>query len=684
MMKERFLRPAAALFLCLLLLPAPSVSRAGAGTVFFVRAHSNLYRDPFPVRLYETDGALYIDAVTLSGISGFARVGEKDFSLGGLTCSPLSASRICGTWCYPLERTLDRFCVRVWEKDGELYFFSGRDALTLLFEAESEAWRYRSLLDPDDAANTLGAALSYVKDVLMTWDLRPVMTRYRSAMIALVREDVDERTFSSLEKQWEDGVNKPVSTAFSFLGSFMDEEKIADLCAGSSLTELKDYMEGIGIVENVLGMKLSEYLGRLEEIALYFDTSLYALRAAAYLSQAEPIGSAEGEIVKAAKEITRSAEMNVSGWDERLIGQLAREHVEALFHTAASNLMKEVMLGKKSLASFAARLITDRLPVFKTMTALEEAYTFAEIQKFAEREMYIAGSDRDWVRYKYLEIMYLRCFDASCRALRGADMGGAVPDWEGQIDAHRKACAERTAALAGIPDSALTPFLQDNAPIPPSSLGHAEGPEADFALLAPRGEENGAPEVSGAERGAAVDVWNEACARLGRAQLSVYGGDTYVDAGDGAVLPLLSWAGEDRYLTVLAQQGGTLVQIVYLIGGDGTWQELLSDPVLTLGRREALFLCAFSGSDLITEASLDGGDVSVIAAAPPHTAEKRTYRGDEDADSIAGMSAGPYETVRGLYGEAEWTVRADAGGGLFRLEIRDGDGIRDVFGPVIP
>ena len=678
----RFLSGLAAL--CVVLSALTPAFATASASEFFVTAHSNLYSDAFPVHLYERNGEIYMDAVTVAGISGWTATGDRAFSLGSRTVNPSRSAVIGGTRCFPMEKTLDQLDVRVWERDGELFFLSGRDTLLPLFEAMGRMQRFRSLLDPDDTMNLLGAALSYARDLLMTWNLRPVLERYRNAMYTLIREDLDETTFSTLAAQWEKGVNKPVSTVFSFLESFMDEEEIEAFCAGSDLMYLKEYMDGVGLEEKVLGMKLSEYLQRLEEIALYFDTSALALRAVEYAAYEEPSDSTGREIVKAAKEILRSVNFRDEGWDERLIGQLAREHVTALFNAAASGLMKETMLGKNKLAAKALGAVLDRIPAIRFMSGLEEAYTFAEVQQFFESGMFSAEVDQSWVRYKYMAIMYLRCFYASCEALRGADMKDVMPDWQDQLTAFQEACVAQTALLAAVPDSALEPFLMCSEPVRMGSLRRIDGPEPDYSLLPPWQTEEAAGEAAwpdGVLRGA-KEAWETACAHYGRVSVAVYGGETYLDEGDGAALPVLSEAGGACYLTVLLQRGETLAQMVFGIREDGSFRQVYYDATLTLGGREALFLYQRSGSALISAAVLDDDAASFAAAG--ETVEKRLFRGNENAGSIAEIGAASWDAVRELYGDPEWTVRVDADGGLFRLEIRDAQGIRDRFGIEVP
>ena len=684
-MKKRLRFFAGLAALCVALSAALTpLAASAAGAVFFVPARASLYRDAFPVRLYERGGQLYMDAVTLAGISGYAREGDRMLSLGYRTVSPAGGVLIGGTRCFPMEKTLDRLGVRVWEKDGELFFLSGRDALLPLFEAMGETGRFRSLLDPDDLANTLGAALSYAKDILLTWNFKGVLERYRNAMYSLIREDLDQTTFSTLAGQWEDGINKPVSTVYSFLESVMDEEELDAFFAGSELMNLKGYVEGIGLEEKVLGMKLSDYLRRLEEIALYFDTSALALRAVEYAAEEEPVTAAGKEIVKAAKEIRRSAALQTEGWDERLIGQLAREHLTALFYAASSGLLKEMMLGKKNPVPKILGAMLDRIPAIRFMSDLEEAYTFAEIQQFFESGMLSAEVEGSWVKYKYMTIMYDRCFYASCEALRGAGMEDVMPDWQEQLTAFQEGCMAQAASLAAVPDSALEPFLLCSEPVSPGRLRRVSGPEPDYSLLPPRQAEETADEAAwpDAVLQGAKQAWETACAHYGRVSAAVYGGETYLDEGDGAALPVLSKAGGAYYLNVLLQRGETLAQMVFGIGEDGSFRQVYYDATLTLGGREALFLYARSGSALLSAAVLDG-DAAAFATAGEGV-EKRFFRGNENAGSIADIGAASWDGVRALYGDPEWTVRADADGGLFRLEIRDAQGIRDRFGVEVP
>ena len=656
-------------------------------TDYFVTAHSNLYQDAFPVHLYEVNGKdLYIDGDTLAGLSGYTREGEDSFSLGSRTIRPPRSKKISGTRCFPLDKTLEYFGVRVWEKNGDLNFMSGRDALMPLFTAMGETQRFRSLLDPDDTMNTLGVALSYAKDFMLSWNFRSFAERYRNAIYKLIQEDMDETTFSSLAGKWEKGINKPVSTTFSFLESFMDENEIDTFYAGSELGALKEYMDGIKLEEKVLGMKISEYMRRLEEIALYFDTNIYALRAMAYVADAEPYNDGDKDIIKTAREINRSMAMQAEGWGMRLIGQLAREHVTALFYSTTANLLKEMMLGKKNLAVTVLKLVLDHIPAISFMSSLEEAYTFAEIQQFFESEMISAEVDQDWLKYKYMAIMYFRCFHASCEALRDADMEDAVPNWEEQVDAFQEACMDQIAALAGVPDSALEPFLACGDPVRAANLRFREGPEPDYSQLAPfrsDASETAGNQYPDAVLNGAREAWETVCDRYGRVAIANYGGELYLDEGDGAALPLLSAAGEDYYLDILFQQGDTLAQMIFRMDESGTYQQVFYDVTLTLDQRQALFLYTCSGTALISAASLED-DAAAFAAAVPHTVEKRFFQGNESADSIADMGAVPWEAVQALYGDPEWTVRVDANYGLFHIEIRDPGLIQDAFGIVIP
>ena len=670
--------------LCLVLTGAPApCSAEGTASGFYVTAHSNLYQDAFPVHLYEKDGALFIDAVTLAGISGYEQVDEKSFSLGGRIVSPSRSVRIGGKTCFPMEQTLDRFCVRYWAKDGELYFMSGRDALRPLFEADVASLRFRPLLDPDNDMNTLGVALAYAKDILMTWNFKGVMERYRTAMYKLVQEDMDETTFSTLQKKWEDGINKPISTTFSFLESFMDEEEISAFYAESDLMEIKSYMDGVKLEEKVLGMSLSAYLRRLEEIGLYFNTNVYALRAMEYAAEAEPVNSSDKDIIKAAKEITRSAAMKTDGWDARLLGQLAREHVTALLYSTGANLLKEMMLGKKSLAPKVLKSVLDRIPAIRFMSSLEEAYVFAEIQQFFESEMISAEVYGSWVKFKYMAIMYYRCFYASCDALRDADMKDAVPDWENQIREFKEKAQAQIAALASVPDSALEPYQFCGVPVDPSELQRCEGPEPDYGLLAPFRDEEDGENVPDAVLRGAKEAWETACSHYGRVPLAEYGGEIYLDEGDGAALPLMCRAGGEYFVVVLLQRGETLAQMVFRIDGNGSFRQVYYDVTLTLGERQALYLYEQSGSALISMADLDG-DMAAFAAAAPQTVEKRLFQGDETAESIADVGSVSWEAIRTLYGDPEWTVRVDANYGLFHLQFQDPQRIRSLFGVTVP
>lgn len=671
------------LALCVLMSLSPlSAFAAGSYQEFFAVAHSNLYQDAFPIHLYKMENALYIDGVTLAGISGYEQTGEREFTLGGRTVSPAYSSKFAGTWGFPMERTLDRFGVRMFEKDGELYFLSGRDALRVLFEADSASWRYRSLLDPDDAVNTLGASLSYAKDFLMSWDLRPVLESYRNAMYKLVQEDMDETTFSSLQKKWESGVNKPISTTFSFLEAFMEEDEIDAFYAGSELMQLKSYMDGVKLEEKVLGRSLSAYYRRLEEIGLLFDTNVHALRAMEYAAEAD--GAVNQMIVRAAKDVLRSANMKTEGWDARLISQLAWEHVVSLFHSTSANLMKEMMLGKKNLALLVVKTILNRIPVISFMSNLEEAYAFAEIQQFFESEMILADVDGDWLKFKYMAIMYYRCFYASCGALRNADMKDMVLNWEEQIDAFREAAMEQIAALAGVPDSALEPFLANSIPVNPFSLRLCNGPEADYSQLAPYTDaETEEGELPAAVLQGVKQAWAAMCSQYGQVSLANYGGELYVNEGDGAVLPLLSQAEDEHFLIVLVQQGETLAQFIFRVDPDGSYKQVCYDRTLTLGDRATLFLYERSGSALIASASLED-DLAAFAAAAPRTVEKRLFQGDEMADSIAAMGEVPWEAFETLYGSPEWSVRVDANYGLFHLQVRDPQQLQSLFDISIP
>ena len=181
----------------------------------------------------------------------------------------------------------------------------------------------------------------------------------------------------------------------------------------------------------------------------------------------------------------------------------------------------------------------------------------------------------------------------------------------------------------------------------------------------------------------AIQAWTAVCNEFGEATVVEYGGELYLDEGDGAALPLLCYAEETYFLVVVVQQGEILTLIVYRIDGDGQYKQVFVDPVLTLGDRAALFLYAHSGSALITEASVED-DISVIAAAVPNTVEKRSFQGDETADSIAGMGVVPWEAFQALYGDPEWTIRIDANYGLFHLQIKDTQTMQSLFDIQIP
>lgn len=185
-----------------------------------------------------------------------------------------------------------------------------------------------------------------------------------------------------------------------------------------------------------------------------------------------------------------------------------------------------------------------------------------------------------------------------------------------------------------------------------------------------------------AEPGGAKEAWEEACGTYGRVSLVNYGGEVYLDEGNGAALPLLCRAGGNEFLVVLVQQDETLSQVIYRIDGDGTYRQVFSDQTLTLGDRSALFLYAESGSALIASASLE--DDMAAFTAEPRTVKKTMFEGDETAESIADMGMASWETFRTLYGNPEWNVRVDANYGLFHLQFSGAEEALAMFGIAIP
>ena len=197
-------------------------------------------------------------------------------------------------------------------------------------------------------------------------------------------------------------------------------------------------------------------------------------------------------------------------------------------------------------------------------------------------------------------------------------------------------------------------------------------------------EPAGAAEWPAAVRDGAKSAWNEACGQFGRIAITSYSRDMFVDEGSGTFLPYLCTVKGNYYLVVLVQQEDTsLVQVIYRIHEDGWFQQVFEEQVFTLGGRERLCLYSQSGSSLISAAFLEM-DVAAFVVAPSLAVEKHVYHGNENAESIADMSAVPLQAFETIYGDPDWDILVDANYGLFHLEIRDTQTVREILGVDIP
>lgn len=667
-----------ALLMLTALLIAPVSAIGDTSSEYYVMAHSNLYKEAFPVHLYCVNGTeLYIDAVTLAGISGYSQLNEREFALGQRTISPSQWRKLGKTWCFPMETTLDAFGVRVWEKNGELYFLSGRDILQPLFEAMDELWLYQSLVDPDNPANFTGTVLSYVTELLVSLNFKPVQERYRNAMYQLIQEDLNEVTFATLQTQREEKIDKTLQSSLSFLELFMDESELNSFFAGSELMYMKDYLRGMEITEKTLGMPLSEYYRRLEEITLFFNTNVHAMCALEYIDTATPNNDVEKEIVKAAQEILYSAKMNTEGWGIEIIGKLTKEHISALFNATASNLLHEIMLGKSKALSSTLNLLLSRFTAVGSMNGLKDAYALAELQSFFQSQAIDAQRNKNWLKMKYMVLMYYRCFHASCTALYDVDMKDIEPNWKEQLIALQDKCTDQFFTVACVSDSELKAFMVCSDPIEPSFLSPCYGPEADYRQLTPTGSAS----VNAVQQGA-CKAWEEACIQYGQVPLSPFNGKLYMEPENGAAFPVLTTTRGKHILTILVQQDGTLFQIFYQIDDNGSYKQIFSDPTLTLGQRERLYLFAKTGTGLISQACFDPDITAYDASA--QRIEKTYFPGDPYADSISAMGAAARQAFQVQYGDPEWTVLVDANYGMFELEIWDPENTQSIFGMNIP
>ena len=203
-------------------------------------------------------------------------------------------------------------------------------------------------------------------------------------MYKLIQEDLNETTFSSLQKTLEKKVNKPISTTLSFLEACFEgyPEDLLTFYADSDLGKLKETMDGSKLVEKTLGMKLSDYLRRIEELSLFFDTNVYSLRAMEFLAEEEPKDFAESQIIGAAREIAHTSSLTSGEMEWQMIRGLAEGHAEALVESTASGLIQEALTGKKSLDLMVWQFALSQIPEVKLMSSVEEAYTMAELQQF--------------------------------------------------------------------------------------------------------------------------------------------------------------------------------------------------------------------------------------------------------------------------------------------------------------
>lgn len=677
MLRKAFFRLLSGLMaLCTVLSILPA--HACAASEFYVMAHSNLYQDAFPVHLYSKDGALYIDAYTLAGISGYTQTAEGNFTLAGHTVIPSRSSKISNTRCYPLELTLDQMGVRVWEKEGELYFLSGRDALQPLFEATDASILLEPIVNPDNSLIFCGTVLAWMMDTMVTWDIKPMLEEYRSAMYKLVQEDVNETTFSSLQQEWETSGQLTLSGTLWFLETFMDQDMLNELYAGSELMGIKGYLDGINLTEKALGMSLADYFRRLEEITLFFDTNVYALQAMEYVAAIEPEDSNEEQIVRTAQDILIAASKKTDGWGLEIIGQLSREHLLSLLNATASDLIGEVLLGKKRLSPEAWDFISSNLPPLQNMSGLKEAYTFSELQLFFKREMIRARTSRNWKKLKYMAIMHNRCYIASCEALKTVNMED--PTWEDQMDALQEKSMEQIARLGSIPTSVFAPFMVCNSSILPKLLVPCNGPEADYNTLAAyRPKEDGIPSVV---QQCALQLWQTLCSHYGQVHFGRYGGKLYLDPGNGAALPLLIESDNAYYLTLLVQQDTTLNQLIYRFDENGTYEKVHSQPVLSLGGRDRLYLYSQSDTGLLSKADID---INIFAyAAASGQVEQYCYIGDSNADSISAMGLAARSAFQMDHGNPQWAVMVDANYGQFLFEIDHVSAIESIFHIDIP
>ena len=238
-----------------------------------------------------------------------------------------------------------------------------------------------------------------------------------------------------------------------------------------------------------------------------------------------------------------------------------------------------------------------------------------------------------------------------------------------------------TGIITRIDDSGMVYFAQNNPSVPPTQFWNYHhtgivgynhyGSSVWILHIEPP-----------ALPGGAKEAWEDACRIYGRVPLVNYGGEVYLDEGNGAALPLLCRADGNDFLVVLVQQDEMLSQVVYRIDGNGTYRQVLDEQILALGDRASLFLYAESGSALVTAASLED-DLAVFAAAS-RTVKKTLLQGDETAESIADMGAGPWEAFRSMYGSPEWTVRVDANYGLFHLQFSGAEQALGIFDITIP
>lgn len=657
-------------------------SAQASGYEFYTIAHSNLYSSAFPIRLYYDDNQLYIDDFSLAGVSGYERISHNEFYLNGHTIFLTNSRLVSHTRYYPLESTLKAFAVKVWAKDNELYFLSGQVLVQPLLAADSESWRFSSLVDKNNGINTFGTALAHIWNIITTWDFKPLLDQYRDAMYSLVQEDLNTESPSALQKKIEDEIALPLSTILGFLEKGSTDAQVKAFYQCGALRSLTIYLEGLELTEKALGMPLSEYLGRLEEISLLLDTNVYVLEAMKYTADTYSSNYNHKQIISAAQEITDCAHMDPADWSTFVFCRLSKEHVSSLFSSGVATFLKNAMLSKNELAEKTIKLIAQNLPVAKNMEGLRTAYTLAILQDFFKTQVSLAKESGDWIRMKYMLIMYYRCFYASCEALKSVEMQAIDPNWKSRMDTLKNDAQDQLLSIACIPNSILEYISTVSPRISPDKLLHQNIMADMYSSLVPFPVAENEEDITYNMEQIAFDIWEEYQFNNGFLELKEYNGKIFMDEGSGAVLPFLSSSGGLCHLIILVQDQYDLYQVIYRIERDGTYELVFKERLLSVGSRDRLYLYAQSDTGLLAE--LDA-DIDIFAyAAGTEKLEEYLFLGDADEDGIAAMGLAARAAFRSIFGEPQWDVMVDANYGQFMLEIQDPYSLKRIFYIDIP